>query len=245
MSDIQLTVIGSGDAFNSGGRNHTCFFFKSAFGGFLIDCGATAPASLKQQDVKNDDVDVIFISHFHGDHYGGLPFFLLDSAVSKRKKRLTIVSPPGLKDRLEKLLALLYPGSNVLGKLNILFKNFPEKEMSVVDNISLTTMPVIHSPATQPHGLRIKVGSKIISYSGDTEWTPKLIKLAKDADLFICECNFYNLSFKGHLNYKTLSNNLKNFTFKRILLTHFDTEMLKNLDKVELECAYDGLITTI
>jgi len=98
MNNIELTVIGSGDAFNSGGRNHTCFYVKSSFGGLLIDCGTGVCAGLKRNDIRNNDIDIIAISHFHGDHYGGLPYFLLEAAVLKRSKPLTIISPPGCNE---------------------------------------------------------------------------------------------------------------------------------------------------
>jgi len=241
MNDLEMTIIGSGDAFNSGGRNHTCFFIKSQLGCMLIDCGASACAGLKQAGINNEEIDCIVISHFHGDHYGGLPFFLLEAAVLKRKKPLTIISPPACKERLEQLLTLLYPGSSVLEKLTIHFKSFHPNGVRTAEHINILALPVIHKKATMPHGIRIHIGTKIISYSGDTEWTPNLEILAKDADLFICECNFYALTIKGHMNYKTLSGNLSALGYKRIMLTHFDNEMLQNLEKVELECAFDGL----
>ena len=135
----------------------------------------------------------------------------------------------------------MYPGSQVLEKLSIQFKSYAGNIAQTTKYISITAVPVIHNKGTLPHGLRINIGSKIISYSGDTEWTPALEILAKDADLFICECNFYELSIKGHMKYKVLSENLHRLHFKRIVLTHFDKEMLQNLEKVTLECLVDDM----
>src|SRR3546814_8896373 len=95
MTDTRLTVIGCSDAFNNGGRNHTCFFVKNPSVCFLIDCGANTCSGLKQHHIYNEEIDVIVISHFHGDHYGGLPFFLLEAAALRRKTTLTIMSPQG------------------------------------------------------------------------------------------------------------------------------------------------------
>lgn len=245
MNNIELTVIGSGDAFNSGGRNHTGFYVKSSLGGLLIDCGTGVCAGLKRNAISNNNVDIIAISHFHGDHYGGLPFFLLEAAVLKRSKPLTIISPPGCRERVEQLLKLLYPGSSVLEKLTIHFKNYEDNITQTISDVSITAVPVIHNRATLPHGLRINIGSKIISYSGDTEWTSALEILAKDADLFICECNFYTLSINGHMNYKVLSENLHRLHFKRIVLTHFDNEMLRNQGRVRLEYLVDDMKISI
>jgi ribonuclease BN (tRNA processing enzyme) len=84
------------------------------------------------------------------------------------------------------------------------------------------------------------MGTKVISYSGDTAWTESLEKLAKNADLFICECNFYEREVKEHLNYKLLKENISLLGYKQIMLTHLGKEMLQNLEKIDLDCAFDG-----
>lgn len=241
----ELTVIGCGDAFNSGGRSHTCFHVRSSVGSALIDCGATAPVGLRQHQIDGKTIDLIVITHFHGDHYGGLPFLLLEAAVYRREKRLTIVSPPGCRERLEKLLDLLYPGSAVLEKLDVRFESFRSDKPIQIGGFKIEAFPVKHTPATLPHGIRLTVGDCIIGYSGDTEWTPVLKTLADQADLFICECNFYQKQVRGHLNYKTLKEHIGQWTCKRLLLTHLDTEMLQHAKQLSIPCAYDGLTLEI
>jgi ribonuclease BN (tRNA processing enzyme) len=242
---ISLTVIGSGDAFGSGGRLNTCFHVKAGSYQFLIDCGVTSLTGLKENGIKQEDIDAILITHFHGDHYGGLPFFLLEAAVYSRTKPITIISPPGAKKRIADLLELLYPSTKVFERLTIEFKEYEPYETIKTDYFSVQAFPVIHTPAALPHGLRITLVDKVISYSGDTEWTPVLAELSRDADLFICECNFYKLKIKGHLDYETLKHNLGLLSFKKILLTHLDTEMLNNLEDVDLECATDGQVIAL
>ncbi len=237
---INLTVIGSGDAFGSGGRLNTCFHVQYSGGQFLIDCGATSLSGLKQHGFKIAGIDVILITHFHGDHYGGLPYFLLDYSRQKDAKPLTIVSPPGCKERVQGMLDLLYPGSLQIDQLSVHFIEYQPSEVITTKELIVQTYPMIHVEAALPNALRINVGNKIISFSGDTEWTPNLIELAKDADLFICQCNYYKKEGKGHLNYQTLLAYLPQLTHKRIWLTHFDTEMLENLENIDLEYAVDG-----
>lgn len=241
MDEIELTVIGSGDAFANAGRFHTCFYVKSSSCKLLIDCGATAFTSLKQHGIDNDNIDVILISHFHGDHYAGVPFILLDADISKRTKPLTIISPPGGKQKIEQLFSLLYPNSMLSQKLKINFKEYPDNKVLIIDHIKILAVPVMHKQGTLPHGFRITIGSTVISYSGDTEWTPALEELAKDADLFICECNFFGRDVEGHMNYKTLSEKVPSLAYKRILLTHLGDEMFENQKNIKLECAYDGM----
>lgn len=242
MNTTRLTIIGCGDAFGSGARLTTCFYVQSAGGNFLIDCGASAIPGLKKNNVSIDDIDTILLTHFHGDHYGGVPFLLLEAAVYCRKKPITIISPPGCRQKLERLLALLYPGTEVLSKLDIRFIEYQPFETIKTPYLEVKAFPVMHTQAAQPHGLRIKVDDKIVSYSGDTTWTDNLIELSHDADLFICECNFFTLSVKAHLNYRLLQSKLPLLSYKRILLTHFDNEMLQNLQHVKEECAVDNMI---
>jgi len=238
---MKLTVIGCGDAFGSGGRLNTCFYVKSASQGLLIDCGASSLPGLKLRGILVEDIDTIVLSHFHGDHYGGVPFLLLDAMSTGRTKKISIISPPGGKERISALLELLYPGTAVLPKLNLEFIEYRSSEELQTPAFNLTAYPVLHSEGALPHGLRIEIEGKIISYSGDTSWTDTLFTLSDTADLFICECNFYITTVKGHINYKELESKLDKFTCKKILLTHFDAEMIQQLDSIRIPCAFDGL----
>jgi ribonuclease BN (tRNA processing enzyme) len=241
MEIVQLTVIGCSDAFGSGGRRNTCFHLKTPSNQFLIDCGASAISGLKEHNIDYEAISTVFISHFHGDHYGGLPFFLLESAKNNRSKPLTIVAPPGCRENVARLLALLYPGSNILEKLDLQFIAFTNQEIIINDDLSVVALPVIHSEGSLPHGIRISTAGKIISYSGDTEWTENLVTLSKNADLFICECTYFSARVKGHLNYKELTSHLPEMNFRNLLLTHFDNQMLKNRHKVVHACSEDGM----
>lgn len=239
---VKLTVIGCGDAFASGGLHHTCFCVQTAKGCFLIDCGSSAVHSLKLQNISLNKIDTILITHFHGDHYGGVPFLLLEMAVYGRKRPLTIVTPPGGRENISALLNLLYRGSDVMAKLNVQFVEYQSGEELAVNYITLKAFPVIHTPEALPHGLRITVDDKVISYSGDTEWTDRLFDLSQHADLFICECNFYSTQVKKHMNYLTLKTKLPLLQCEKLLLTHFDTEMLQNMRNVVVPCAREGMV---
>lgn len=75
MSDVTLTLAGCGDTFGSGGRLQTCFHVDAPSSTFLIDCGASALPALKRAEIEPNDIETILLTHLHGDHFGGLPFF--------------------------------------------------------------------------------------------------------------------------------------------------------------------------
>ena len=242
MSKNRLKIIGCGDAFASGGRLHTCFHLKAREQQVLIDCGATSLHGLKHRGVDPDRIDMILVSHLHGDHYAGIPFLLMDAAVRKRERKLVIVTPLTGESRIKALLQLLYPGSDKTEGLPVEFLEYEPGEQIDLGFIALEAFPVVHSEAALSHGLRILIGEKVLSYSGDTCWTDKLIPLSKDADLFICECNFYATKTDTHMDYLSLIANLPRLSYQKILLTHLGEEMLRHMDKVRLPVAEDGMV---
>lgn len=241
MGNTTVKIVGCGDAFASGGKLHACFHIQTDHTSVLLDCGATAYHGIKQQGINIRDIDTVIISHFHGDHYGGVPFLLLEEAIQRREKQLTIVSPPTGKERIGRLLDHLYPGTEAMAKLDLHFKSYLPGAVIDAHGFEVQALPVVHSPDALPYGLRINTGSKVVAYSGDTEWTPTLIDLARDADLFLCECNFFELEVAGHMNYKVLQAHDEQLAYKRILLTHLGVEMLRNRHRVAHDCAEEGL----
>jgi ribonuclease BN (tRNA processing enzyme) len=127
LKKVKIKFLGSGDAFGSGGRFQTCIFIESDDTGLLLDCGASALISMKHFGVSLLDIDCIFITHLHGDHFGGIPFFILDSQlISRRTEPLLIVGPPGLEERIINAMEINFPGSSqVRQKYKILFEFNP------------------------------------------------------------------------------------------------------------------------
>jgi ribonuclease BN (tRNA processing enzyme) len=244
---MRVRFLGSGDAFGSGGRFNTCFLVESSAGVFLIDCGASSLIALRRFSVDPNCIDTVFISHLHGDHFGGLPFLILDGQFySRRTTPLTLVGPPGLSDRLAQLMELLFPGSSKAArKFTISIREMQPGEAARINGIEVTAYLVEHSCGAPPFALRFACDGKVLAYTGDTEWTENLLALGRDADLLIAEALFYERHVKYHLNYTQLRANLHRIGAKRVILTHMGPEMLQHLGDVPEETAADGMVVEV
>lgn len=243
-----LTFLGCGDAFSSGGRFNTCFLVEAPPARFLIDFGASSLAALKRAGRSTADVPLIFITHLHGDHVGGLPFLLLEaSLVEKRTAPLTIAGPPGLKAHLPKLTEALFPGTPLELPFELSVLELPPDVRSEVEGITVTPYLVEHAKPLVCTGLRFELDEKVLAYSGDTVWTPSLPKLAHGADLFVCDAYTFEHPTPQHLDYATLRARYAELGCQRLVLTHLGQAFLDRLEagtELEFDAAHDGLEVT-
>jgi len=106
---VKLSVIGSGDAFCSGGALHSCNLLEHDAGKLMLECGPGVLAGMKRMGIPTTAPDAVLISHLHGDHFGGIPFLFLEYLFENPRQRpLTILGPPTLLDRSFALYAALY-----------------------------------------------------------------------------------------------------------------------------------------
>ncbi|MBN9488036.1 MAG: MBL fold metallo-hydrolase [Alphaproteobacteria bacterium] len=244
---MDLQFLGSGDAFGSGGRFNTCFLVRDGRGGFLIDCGASSMIALRKFGVDPNGVRAIVISHLHGDHFGGLPFFILDAQlVSRRTAPLVIAGPPGLHHRLETAMETFFPGSTrVERRFALDIREMQPRETHGIEGIEVTPYLMRHPCGAPPFALRIEVDGKVLCYSGDTEWVDALAEAARGADLFIAEAYFADKAIKFHLDYATLVAHLPEIGAKRVIVTHMSPDMLSRHATLGGEAAEDGMVVSI
>jgi ribonuclease BN (tRNA processing enzyme) len=244
---MYLQFVGCGDAFGSGGRFNTCFHVTGERVNFLIDCGASSLIAMKRLGISRNEIQAIFITHFHADHFGGLPFFMLDSQFfSKRTQPLSIAGPPGLKDWFVRVLETAFPGSSSTKQRFDLHLEELEPEVQVyIASVSVTPYLVRHGNPQGPFlALRLGVENRIIAYTGDTEWTETLIPATKNADLLIAEAYFRDKQVPLHLDLATLERRLPEIAAKRVILTHMSEDMLRHRD-VPYEMAEDGMVVEV
>jgi ribonuclease BN (tRNA processing enzyme) len=244
---MQLQFVGCGDAFGSGGRQNTCFHVTGDAVNLLIDCGATALPALRRLGIIRNDIELILITHFHGDHFAGLPFFLLDAQFSRRTRPLVIAGPQGIEMRLAQVMEALFEhSSKTRQKFELSVVALTPEQTRHFGAASVTPYSVVHGESGGPFlGLRIEAEGRSIAYSADTEWTETLIPLARDADLFIAEAYTYDKPVKNHLSLATLEAHLADIRPKRLILTHMSDDMLGRLDTLRHAAAHDGMTVSV
>lgn len=212
----------------------------------LLDCGASAPVAIKRAGIDPSGIGSIALSHLHGDHFGGVPFLILDGRFAQRTLPLVIAGPEGTQQRLQQAFEALYPGAaDAERPFETSYTAFRPRETTQVGVAEVTPFPVHHPSGADAYSLRVRYGDRVIAYSGDTEWTDTLVEVASGADVFVCEANFFEKQVPGHIDYRTLAARRKELDCKRIVITHMGTEMLAHLDQIEIETAEDGTIIAV
>ncbi|MBR1278713.1 MBL fold metallo-hydrolase [Bradyrhizobium sp. AUGA SZCCT0283] len=240
---MQLRFVGCGDALGSGGRFNTCFHVTGGRVNFLIDCGASSLPALKRLGIARDAIDLILITHFHGDHFGGLPFLLLDAQFTRRSRPLVIAGPQGIETKLANLMEALFEhSSKTRQRFDLSVVALEPEQSRTVGEVKVTPYPVVHGESGGPFlAYRIEAEGRVITYSADTEWTDALIPAARGADLFIAEAYYYDKIVKNHLSLKTLEAHLPEINAKRLVLTHMSEDMLARLGELLYTAAHDGM----
>jgi ribonuclease BN (tRNA processing enzyme) len=245
---MRFRFIGCGDAFGSGGRFNTCFLVERAGGGsFLIDCGASSLVALRHWGEDPNAIDTVFLSHLHGDHFGGLVFLLLDAQhVSRRTRPLTIAGPEGVAERLTAAREALFPrSSQVPSRFPLVIREIAVGRREMVDGVVVTPFQADHSSGAPSLALRLEADGRTVCYSGDTAWTETLVEAARGADLFVCEASVRGRKVTGHMDVDDLLPRLARIGANRVFLTHMGDEMLAAPAPAGTYKAEDGLVVEL
>jgi len=201
---------------------------------------------MKRASLDPSEIGCVLLTHLHGDHFGGLPFLILDGQFARRTRPLVVGGPPGVRERVEAAMEVFFPGSSSIAqRFPVEFVELREGTPTLVGPASVTPFAVKHASGAPAYALRVEYGGKVITYSGDTEWTESLVDAARGADLFVCEAYFFEKKIKHHLDYRTLRENRQRIDCRRIVLTHMSADMLSRRSEADVECADDGLVITL
>jgi len=240
---VRVTVLGSGDAFGSGGRLHSAYLVEAPGRTFLLDCGPTVLQSLKRSGRDPGAVDFVLLSHLHGDHFGGGPFLFMEYRYEEPRSRpLAVYGPPGTERRVRGLFAALYEriASEPL-PFAVRYEELGAGTAHTVDGVRVLPFVVRHVKELLAFGYRIEVDGRTIVYSGDSAWTEEFVAQSRGADLFLCECSTYETRLDIHISYPEIAARARDLGCRRLVLSHLGSEPLAHLGELTLECARDGM----
>ena len=245
---MRLHILGCGDAFGSGGRNQSGYLVEATDRLFLLDCGPTTLLAMKRAGFDPRRLDAIILSHLHGDHFGGIPFFFIEYLNQKpRDYPLAIAGPPGTEERVRQLYGIMYGrGGNPAGEIPpVHFIVLTPEQWQNVAGVDVFAFRVPHQTHDVSLGIKVTYQSKHILFSGDSAWTDVFIEHADGVDLFLCECSFFNEQPGMHVNYRALEANWRRLHCKKLVLTHLGEDMLARSHPLTMTVAEDGMIIEV
>ena len=216
MNSLTITVLGSGDYCNHGGRAQQALLLEHEGEGLLLDCGANTKAQMERLSIGYDRFQRVLITHYHGDHFGGLPYMIaeLNNNPALLKEPLKIIGPGATKEHVEALTLAM--GYGVGGPAVVNYIDFPPQGYS--DSFAdITALPMQHRPESL--GYRINAAGLIVAITGDTKWCENIPLLAQNADLLIIDVNMRQGS-GPHVSLEELMAHRAEISARHILAVH-------------------------
>jgi ribonuclease BN (tRNA processing enzyme) len=243
----EVIFVGTSDAFGAGGRRQSATLVRGPSGGLLFDCGGTTLSGLNELGIERGEIDTIVLSHFHADHFGGVPSMLIAMLYEdQRDEMLRIAGPPELEPRVRAACeALGHPLDDRLWRFKTEFTVLEPGRPTTLGPVGVVGFQTHHNPEANPQGYVVTVGSRRVAYSGDTGWFEALPEMVAGADLFVCECTQLTPGYEYHLSLEELVERQDQFDVKDMILTHLGTEMAKQRGECALPTADDGLIVRV
>lgn len=227
---IKLIVLGSGTCVPSLKRNAPGYYLEAGDCRILVDCGSGTLLQLEKAGKSYKDLDAVFITHTHPDHFADLmPLIhaLLATPKFKREKDLFIFGPKEFITYYNRAIA------TILGKP----RNFSIQLIEADDKMDFRSFHVftektVHSADSIAY--RFQNSHKAVVFTGDADYDQRIIEFAGKADLLVADCSFPDENkTKGHLSAKECGIVAQKAGVKKLLLSHLypadspDTERTK------------------
>jgi ribonuclease BN (tRNA processing enzyme) len=236
---VKVTVVGCSPAWPNPGGAQSGYLVEGPQR-VLLDCGPGVLAKLRERE-SWPHVEAIVITHFHLDHWGDLVPWVWGTMFGLgREEHPELWLPPRGVARLRHF-------GIRFGTPDMFEQSFRVREYARDTEFAAAGLDV--TPVCLPHytletyGLRVSNGERTLAYSGDCGPSERLVDLARDADLFICEATLENPAadgdLRGHLAPEEAIAAFEASGARRLLVTHRPHEL--SLDR-GLELAHDGLV---
>ncbi|NCX96548.1 MAG: ribonuclease Z [Chitinophagia bacterium] len=149
---MKITILGNNSALPAYGRHPTSQIVSLPGEDIMIDCGESTQVQMQRYGIRWRNLNHIFISHLHGDHYFGLPGLITTMSLQGRTAGLNLYAPA----RLMEIIHLMLDVANTELSFPLHFEPLPAGEAKMLQDApayTLSCFPVSHRIAC--HGLVI------------------------------------------------------------------------------------------
>lgn len=221
---MELTFLGSSNAFAAQGRYWSSFLVDRKY---QFDAPPTLLPHLKRLGVPPDEIEVVFLTHRHGDHFMGFPFLLLEYLyMTPRTRDLHIVGPPGVQSWMEDFAEQCYPNITRDAGYKRIYIDARIREEQQAGPLTFRAVPMNHvKESMRAFGYQVRIGDKTVAYTGDTMFCEEIFELADGADVLVLDCTYSEGSGPEHMgldDVKIIRREIAPDT--TIILTHLNAE---------------------
>ncbi len=245
---MRLTILGAGTCLPLANHSAAGYLVRVGETPLLFDAGPGTIARLAAAGVSYCDLEYVFITHLHADHTLDLAT-LMEALVAtpgwKRERTLNLIGCRGLDDFLRRLMETFDGIAPQAYRLSV---SEMAEERKQFRSWEIETALTGH--AENSIAFRVEAAERALVYSGDAVETPNLIRLARDADVFICECSLPDgWPPTNHLMAGAVGRIARAANVKHLVLTHLyppalDADVVSQVRREfsgDVEVAVDGM----
>jgi len=233
---MKLTVIGYWGGYPKKNAASSGYLLEHEGFHLLIDCGSGVLSKL-QNVVQPEELDAVILSHYHPDHIADIGVLqharLIQGFLGKELPNLPVYGHSFDEHEFSKL------------NYKTITKGVPYNPK---DTLSAGPFKISFLKTNHPvscFAMRIEAGGKTLVYTGDSSFKEEFIEFSHDAEILLCECNFYgnqNGKSAGHMNSIEAGQLAQKAGVKQLILTHLPH--YGNLDELITEASreYSGII---
>ncbi|MDD7972159.1 MBL fold metallo-hydrolase [Roseinatronobacter alkalisoli] len=197
---MKVTLLGTGTPLPSMQRFGTSTLIEAGGRRVLLDCGRGTVLRLSEIGIPIGSIDAVIFSHFHSDHYAGLPDLLMTGALPAswggRQTQLRVSGPEGVRSVVEGLWTFTAADRKIRVADNeitedchqVAVTEFSEGVVFDECGLKITAIEVDHGEFVKPaFGFRVEFGGRVLVHSHDTRYSENLVRQAQGADVLIHE----------------------------------------------------------
>lgn len=224
---MEVKVIGSGSMWTK--YNSASYIIDNRV---VVDFPNGMCKYLFRADVNPRNISHVMLTHFHGDHYFDIPFFLMLKAKSDNNKVNIYCSKEG-KKKIRKLLKLGFPNSTK-GILNDVDLTYIYDDKFKIFDYDISKILVDHGRMKPAYGYIVEKNNKRIGFTGDCTLCNSAKYMAKTCDYLFCDCMFIKGTTK-HMGIDMLKELIKENDKCKYIVSHLDDETRADLIKQKLK----------